>query len=114
MARKFGTDFPDKVDMVTVEDGVCYFYVVQGHELDGERTLALQTKLNNYLAYILDGQLEQDYPERTQLQKVIRVELLHKPEGVAAEFLEKVAPHIKKEGIGFEVNLYSEDDPHDV
>ncbi len=109
MVRQFGTDFPDKVDMVTVEDGVCYLYVVQGHELDGERTLALQTKLNNYLAFILDGQLEQEYPKKAQLQKVIRVELLYRPEGVAAEFLEKVAPLIEKEGIGFEVKLHDED-----
>ena len=109
MVRRFGTDFPDKVDMVTVDDGVCYLYVVQGHELDGERTLALQEKLNNYLAFILDGQFEQEYPERALLQKVIRVELLHKPEGVAAEFLEKVAPHIEKEGIGFEVKLHDEE-----
>ena len=111
---KFGTDFPDKVDMVTVEDGVCYLYVVQGHELDGERTLALQTKLNNYLAFILDGQFAQEYPDKAPLPKVIRVELLYEAEGVAAEFLEKVGPLIKKEGIGFEVNLYSEDDARGV
>ena len=109
MVRRYGTDFPDQVDLVTVEDGVCYLYVVQSDELDGERTLALQTKLNNYLAFILDGQLEEAYPEKAQLPKVIRIELLHRPEGVAAEFLDKVAPHIKKEGIGFEVKLNSEE-----
>ena len=102
MSKKYGTDYPDKVDLITEKDGICYLYVVQSDELDGERTLALQEKLNNYLSFILDGQFEKEYPERAVLRKVVRIELQHKPAGIAAEFLRKVKPVFEAEGIGLE------------
>ena len=48
MTKKYGTDYPDKVDLIAEKDGACYLYVVQSDEMDDEKTLALQDKLNNY------------------------------------------------------------------
>ncbi len=108
MSKKYGTDYPDKVDLVTEKDGVCYLYVVQSDELDGERTLALQEKLNNYLSFILDGQLKEEYPDKALLRKVVRIEFQHPPTGIAAEFLERLRPVFETEGVGFEYSIYGE------
>jgi len=105
MTKKYGTDHPDKVDLITEKDGVCYLYIVQSDALDGEKTLALQQKLNNYLSFILDGQLEKEFPERAKLKKIVRIDLQYMPTGVAAEFLMKVKPVFEAEGVGFEYTV---------
>jgi hypothetical protein len=105
MSKKYGTDYPDKVDLITEKDGVCYLYVIQSDELDDERTLALQEKLNNYLSFILDGQFVKEYPERAQLRRVVRIELQYEPTGIAAEFLKKVKPVFEAEGVGLEYTV---------
>jgi len=107
MSQRYGTDHPEVIDVITEKDDTCYLYVIQDAELDDERTLALQTKLNNYLAFILDGQLAEEYPSKAQLQKVIRIELQYPATGVAAEFLERIEPYLQKEGVGFEVGVHS-------
>ena len=108
MTERYGTDYPDVVDLITEKDGSCYLYVIQSAELDDERTLALQTKLNNYLAFILDGQLEREYPGKALLNKVVRIELQHPATGIAAEFLERIGAYFQAEGVGFEFGVYEQ------
>lgn len=105
MDRKYGTDHPEKIDAFVVRDGTLYLYIIQADELDGERTLALQNKLNNYLAFILDGQLEEEYPDMVEWPKVVRLELRLTPVGVAAEFLNLVGNALEAEGVGFEFHV---------
>ena len=102
MTKMYGTDYTDKVDLIAEKDGVCYLYVVQSDELDDEKTLALQDKLNNYLSFILDGQLKEEYPDKALLRKVVRIEFQHQPTGIAAEFLERVRPVFEAAGVCFE------------
>ena len=108
MTERCGTDHPDVVDLIAEKDGICYLYVIQSAELDDERTLALQTKLNNYLAFILDGQLEREYPAKALLDKVVRIELQHPATGIAAEFLDGIGVHFQREGVGFEFGVYAQ------
>jgi hypothetical protein len=102
MTKMYGTDYPDKVDLIAEKDGACYLYVVQSDELDDEKTLALQDKLNNYLSFILDGQLKEEYPDKALLRKVVRIEFQYLPTGIAAEFLERVRPVFEAAGVRFE------------
>lgn len=103
--HNYGTANPDKVDLIGEEGGVCYLHVIQADELDDERTLLLQTKLNNYLAFILDGQFEEEHPEKAGLPKVVKVHLQHEPSGVASQFLSLVGEAFRKESVGFEYEL---------
>ncbi len=108
MDRAYGTDHPNRIDVIAENDGVCYLYVIQADHLDDERTLALQDKLNNYLAFILDGQLEQEFPDKANLRKVVRVELKHSPPDLAADFLVAVGGTFEAEGIGFEYGVFDD------
>ena len=103
--RQYGTAHPDKVDLIGEEGGICYLHVIQTDELDDERTLLLQTKLNNYLAFILDGQLDDEHPDKASLKKVVRVHLQHEPSGVANQFLSMVGEVFQRENVGFEYEL---------
>lgn len=105
MDRDYGTDHPDKIDVMSVKDGVLYLHVIQANELDGERTLALQDKFNHYFAFILDGQLDEEYPDMAGMRRVVRLELQHAPVGVAAEFLDVVGSAFEAEDIGFECHV---------
>lgn len=107
MTKKYGTNYPGMVDLIAEKDGVCYLYVVQSDELDDEKTLALQDKLNNYLSFILDGQLKEEYPDKALLRKVVRIELQHQPTGIAAKFLERVRPVFEVAGVCFEYSFSS-------
>ena len=105
---KSGAEYPEVIDYLTEKDGVCSLYIVQSMPLDDELTLKLQEKINNYLAFALDGQLANEYPDMAGMRVQIKLELQYPPEGVAAEFIEKVAPHVEAEGIGFHVQVGSE------
>lgn len=105
MEREYGTNNPDKVDLIGEEDGICILHVIQADQLDDERMLSLQTKLNNYLSFILDGQLDQEHPEKAGLQKVVKIHLYHEPSEVTIDFLSLVEEIFHREGVGFEFKL---------
>lgn len=98
---KYGAEYPRVIDFLTEKDGVCSLYIVQSDPLDDELTWKLQEKINNYLTFALDGQLVEEYPDMVGTKLRIQVDLKHPPKGVAAEFLDKVAPYVEAEGVGF-------------
>ena len=100
-----GAEYPEVIDYLTEKDGVCSLYIVQITPLDDELTLKLQEKINNYLAFALDGQLAKEYPDMAGMKLRIQLELQYPPEGLAAEFLDKVTPHVEAEGVGFYVQV---------
>ena len=103
MNQRYGLDDPDVLDLITERDGICYMYLVEENELEGNELLALQVKLNNYLSFILDGQLQRTYPALANLQKVIRINLKHAPSELAGEFLERVKSAFAEYDVGLEV-----------
>lgn len=102
---KYGAQHPEVIDFIAHKDNVCSLYIVQNDPLDGELTLKLQEKINNYLAFSLDGQLAREYPDMAKMKLRIEIEIQHKPEGVAAKFIEKVRPIIEAEGLEFLVKI---------
>jgi len=103
--NKYGAQHTEVIDFITQKDNVCALYIIQSESLTDELTLKLQEKINNYLTYALDGQLDKEYPDLRNMKLRIQIDLQHKPEGVAAEFLEKVKPHIEEEGIEFSIQV---------
>ena len=57
--------------------------------ITGDRVLALQEKLKNYLAFAKDGQLLAKYPEAKGAPVRIRVDLYAQPDPLALEFLRR-------------------------
>jgi len=105
MDQLYGSDHPDVVDLITERDGVCYMYLIEEDELEGDQLLALQEKLNRYLSFILDGQLQRSYPALAHFQKIIRINLHHTPSEFAGEFLERIKSVFAEYDVGLEVTI---------
>ena len=103
MNQRYGSDHPGVLDLVTQRDGVCYLYLIEENQLEGDRLLALQEKLNNYLSFVLDGQLHRDYPATVNQRKVVRINLQQAPSEFATEFLERVKAAFAEHHVGLEV-----------
>lgn len=102
MSLKYGTAHPDKVDLIGESNGTCNLWIVQSEVLDEERLFLLQEKINNYLVYILDGQLAEEYPKFFDMPKTVRIVYQQDFTETAIDFLEKVKSVFFAEGIGFE------------
>lgn len=63
MSLNYGTDHPDKIDIISENNGTCYLWIAQSQLLEEETLFLLQDKINNYLTFILDGQLAEVFPE---------------------------------------------------
>ncbi len=105
MSLSYGTDHPDKVDIIGENDGTCYLWIVQSKFLDEDNLFLLQDKINNYLTFILDGQLAEAFPERIDMPKIVRVVYQHDLNDIAIDFLEQVRSIFDDEGIGFEYGV---------
>jgi len=102
MDQRYGPDHTDVVDLITERDGICYMYLIEENELEGDQLLALQEKLNSYLSFVLDGQLQRSYPALANLQKVIRISLQHTPSEFTGEFLQRVKSAFAEYDVGLE------------
>jgi hypothetical protein len=76
---KYGVNYPNQIDLISHNEGVCNLHVVQSEELTDELLLKLQDKLNHYLAYALDGQLQEDFSNLPKKQIRIQLWLQHLP-----------------------------------
>jgi hypothetical protein len=102
---KNGIAHPEVIDFVTTKDGRCYLYIVQVDKLSDEDLFALQNKINNYLAYALDGQLAEMYPQYASAQVTIQLQLGSDPSKVQQQFFAAVKDLCEREGVQFEVEI---------
>ena len=81
--------------------------ITEAAEWDGshERLKKIQVRLNDYLAFALDGQFARDFPE---LQgKMLRIDLVtrSRPDQHSMKFLDRVAGICRADGIEFHVTV---------
>jgi hypothetical protein len=115
--NKYGVNYPKQIDFISHNEAVCNLHIIQAEKLIDERLLKLQDKLNHYLAYALDGQLEVEFPDLPKLQIRIQLWLEHEPDNDALKFLDKVAYSCSVDGVelvtemgspGFDTELLTE------
>jgi len=99
MAKEYGTARVEQIDVISTRDGKCYLHLIQSDQVDQDKLLLLQEKLNNYLTYILDGQLASERPELANLYKTVQIDLQFAPNEIEKEFFEKVRSIFESEGI---------------
>ena len=97
----YGVEFPNIIDFISHNEGVCNLHIVQFEKLTDELLLKLQDKLNHYLAYALDGQLQDDFPDLPKMEICIHLWLAHEPDDETLKFLDKVAYSCSIEGVEF-------------
>jgi hypothetical protein len=95
----YGVKIPNVIDFISHKEGVCNLHIVQADELTDERLFKLQDKLNHYLTYALDGQLEAEFPDLPKLQIRIQLWLEHEPDNDTLKFLDKAAYSCSIEGV---------------
>ena len=102
MSLNYGTDHPNKIDIIGENNGTCYLWIVQSQLLEEETLFLLQDKINNYLTFILDGQLAEVFPKQIDMPKIVRVVYQHDLTEIVIDFLEQIRFVFADEGIGFE------------
>jgi hypothetical protein len=74
--------------------------------------LALQSKLNTYLAFIESGEIYEKYPKAQGRRLVITVAGKYEPDSGGKNFLEKVKSAVEGAGFGFKYELFSVNPDH--
>tara|TARA_Y100001936_G_C16093381_1_gene688899 strand:+ start:3100 stop:3426 length:327 start_codon:yes stop_codon:yes gene_type:complete len=100
---KFGTSNPNIIDTIGIENGCVVLSLIQGVSVDESSIRDLQYKFNVYLSYILDGQLEEEYPHFSSNSARIDLLFQYEPTGIARDFIDKAVHQCASEGVG--VNL---------
>jgi hypothetical protein len=105
-----GIQYPDVVDLVTQErDGSVRLILAEVEAITGERVLALQQKLKNYLTFASEGQLVAKYPNTKGASVRIRVDLYAQPDAFTLEFLRRFRQLALKESVDVELSISQED-----
>ncbi|TWX44434.1 DUF6572 domain-containing protein [Colwellia hornerae] len=98
---KYGISFQNKVDICSIDNGVCVLTLVQYEIIDESNIELLQSKLNHYLVYILDGQLEEEEPQKSALPKRIELIVGHNPTEILTDFINQLVPVLETDSISF-------------
>ena len=64
----------------------------------------VQAKLNTYLSYALDGQLQADHPDLADQRVRVQLDTTTLPPQSVAQFLKRIAGACKDSGVEFVVN----------
>ena len=97
-----GIDDCNVIDLISQKKGVYYLHLILDKALTDSDLMNLQQKLNNYLAYGLDGQLVEDYPDAKDKDICIVVESSEKFEGLVLEFMNRFNDICTNESVGLE------------
>ena len=92
----------DQVTLAMVEERVW-----DGSE---ERLLQLQTKINNYLSFVLDGQFAQLYPDLRDKSLIFQLDCSFAPDANTYSFLNQVRNALTNHKIGWAVKVFSAND----
>ena len=63
----------------------------------------LQEKLNAYVSFILDGELQESFPDLASKSVEIQLRTLHDPDAKALEFISRVREQLALQQISFEI-----------
>ena len=92
----------DVIDLVTEsKDGAVNLIVTEDRPWDGsgQRLLELQAKLNTYLAFALEGAMEEQFPSTRGKPIRIQLDYVFAPDQSAQEFLARAANTCEDHGI---------------
>ena len=96
---KYGTEHPSKIDTISNKDDKVILSIIQADEINDDNLMLLQEKLNNYLAYILDGQLDKDFPKYRGFAAKIEIYFQLEPQGIVLVFLKNAPALCAEEGV---------------
>lgn len=94
----------DVIDAIGIELSSGKVILTISDHLDWEEEqyhlIALQNKINTYIAFIESGELHNAYPDSLDREAVIEVVMRLPPSPAGAGFLDQVRPILESSGIG--------------
>jgi hypothetical protein len=105
-------DQPKVVDLIGVDIATGEVVLTISDHLDWrdgqEHLLALQEKLNTYLAFVESGELVESYPEAKERAVGIKVLFKFRPDRLGLQFLEGAKEAIQSAGFSFRHEVFAE------
>jgi hypothetical protein len=98
---KLGINFQNQIDICSINDGTCVLSIIQSEIIDDSNIELLQDKINHYLSYVLDGQLEEEEPHKYALPKRIELIIGHSPTEALTSFVIQLVPALNSESVSF-------------
>jgi hypothetical protein len=74
---------------------------------EGDHLVALQSKINTYLAFVESGQLVEDFPQTKGRKIILKINALHPPSAEGEKFLSAVRPVIAQLKLELAFDLWS-------
>lgn len=109
MTRGTGVQNPTVIDLVTYDPGSGEFALImtETRPWDGsaDRVLELQAKINKYLSFALDGQMERQHPGSVGKPIRLQLDCVNQLDPETGHFIELVREKLRGEGIRFVVNV---------
>ncbi len=109
MTKKAGIQNSEVVDLVTQDPKTGEFVMImfEPRNWDGsdERISQIQKKLNNYLFFALNGQIEKIYPQALDRPLRFQLDCHSAPDEKTETFLNSYKQILAKEGITFAVHV---------
>lgn len=97
------------VDFITVDnESGDYWLSISDHlswEKEAEHLLLLQEKVNSYLAFVENGELENGYPESRLKNVVINIGFKYPPPALALQFIELARTTLRGTGLELRTEL---------
>jgi hypothetical protein len=108
---KNGSDFPEIVDLVVhkpkTDEWELIIVETNDEKPTTERLRQLQEKINNYVAYALDGQMAEENPNSVGRPVGIRLDYYCEPDDDLLAFVEWFGEQLREDGIGFTLSVRS-------
>ena len=104
-----GISDTEVVDLVTRKGDVVKLIMIEDRKWDSDENMyyELQDKLSNYITYIENGQLYDDYPDVKKCNRVIQLDTIYEPSETAMDIIDSIRQVLGDRDIGFELHRLS-------
>ena len=107
-----GVEHAHVIDIIShdAKTGVVTLIMVEPRPWDGseQRLFQLQEKINAYLSFVLDGEMEEAYPQFAGQKVCLQLDCVGMPDSDVVGFLNTVREQIAFQGIDFQVRVKDE------
>jgi len=93
------------LDLITTNDNEVRLVLVEERPLLDSDAMALQEKLNVYLSFAQDGEMEETYPETLGKKVLLRIDLYATPAPSVLDFIGCYREAVARYDVGLELTI---------
>ena len=111
--QKSGLLYPDRLDAMAYDEHqktvILAIFETRQWDLGDLQLLQLQEKLNAYASFILDGEMEETYPDLIDKKICIQLRTVHEPSDAVLAMAPRVREQLALQDIDFEIVVISDE-----